>query len=113
MLLLRRESFEGENVTGRAKGGPAARERDGIEGYRGTVVVCGKSVHIIRCNRKEEISVGIMRRGTRGGGRVNVWEGGSGAREVLSATRTYMGERVRGESGGGLREDRRATQRQI
>lgn len=61
MLLPRRESFEGENVTGRAKGGPAERERDEEEGYRGTVVVCGKSVHIIRRNRKEEISVGIRR----------------------------------------------------
>lgn len=63
MLLPRRESFEGGNVTGRAKGGPAARDE---EGYRGTVVVCGKSVHIIRRNRKEEILVGI-RRGERRG----------------------------------------------
>lgn len=42
------------------EGRPRASERDEEEGYRSyTVVVCGKSVHIIRRNRKEEISVGI------------------------------------------------------
>jgi len=42
------------------------RGRDGEEGHRGTVVVCGKSVHIIRRNRKEEISLGTSPGG--GGG---------------------------------------------
>lgn len=51
------ETLPGEQREGR----PRARERDEEEGYRGTVVVCGKSVHIIRRNRKEEISVGIRR----------------------------------------------------
>lgn len=60
------ETLPGEQREGR----PRARERDEEEGYRGTVV-CGKSVHIIRRNRKEEISVGIRRgegeHGTAGG----------------------------------------------
>lgn len=83
--------------------------RDGEEGYRGTVAVCGKSVHIIRCNRKEEISVGTRWRGRLGVATTGVM------REILSARcdedtqrRTY--EDCREED---RREDRRATQRQI
>lgn len=83
-----------------AKGGPVARategETAGEEGYRATVVVCGKSVHIIRRNRKEEISVGtagggegwvcgIGGTGWNGGGREGRWTGRYYLRE---ATRT-------------------------
>jgi len=80
-----------------------SRERDGEEGYRGTVVVCGKSVHIIRCNRKEEISVGT--RG-RGGGRMGVSERVVGEGGIICMMASARGDPR------GRREDR-VTQRQI
>lgn len=98
-----------------AKGGLAGGhdERNGEEGYRGTDVVCGKSVHIIRRNRKEEISVGT---GARGGeGEVN--EGWGRAREreryyLRDATRTRMRRRVSRKRAEGRRgEDSKANMR--
>jgi len=53
------------------------RGRDGEEGHRGTLVVYGKSVHIMPRNRKEEISLGATGAARRDGtGREGGGEGG-------------------------------------
>lgn len=104
-----------ETLAGAKGGRPAAGTHGGRneESYRGTDVVCGKSVHIIRV----VIGKRRFRQDWRGGvGEANALEMrtsggvvGEGGYYLRDATRTRTSRAYRGKPVGGRREDRKAT----